>query len=46
MNTVTSAIDLSLEHLDALEAPVETETVIAAVAGVALGIGIGILIAT
>lgn len=46
MNINTSNIDLSMDVLDTIEAPVETETVVAGIAGVALGIGIGILIAT
>lgn len=46
MNINTSNIDLSMDVLDTIEAPVETETVVAAIAGVALGVGIGILIAT
>jgi hypothetical protein len=46
MNNITSEIDLNMEALDVLEAPVETETWLAAAAGFALGVGVGILIAT
>jgi hypothetical protein len=46
MNINTSGIDLSMNVLETIEAPVETETVVAAIAGAALGIAVGILIAT
>jgi len=47
MNTDTSTIDLNMEALDLIEAPeMTTGEILAAVGGFALGVGIGVLIAT
>ena len=47
MNNVTSNVDLNMEALESLETPEwTTGEILAAAGGFALGVGIGVLIAT